>query len=163
MRISHALAHVRLTATQRRINSIILTVVVSTSQMSRKRLRKFRHLLKVLRPATRVAGLRYKPADVAGSKSSSQTLRHSDSPAHHHFRRGQKTSSSPMPTARGWAIRLVGRPQGLSWISHQRKQQPHSLCASYLLHKEVPSQKKKQVLPPTCAHLPLLGTLVGVV
>lgn len=50
MRISHALAHVRLTTTQRRISSIIITVVVSISQMSRKRFRKFRHLLKVLRP-----------------------------------------------------------------------------------------------------------------
>lgn len=93
------LAPANLTMTQRRTDSI--TVVISILQVSRKWLRKNAGTcLQPLRPAAQGAELKCKLSSVTGSRSCSQTLRHSD-PFPPPLQERSETSSSPVPTALG--------------------------------------------------------------
>lgn len=96
---------------------------------------------------------------MAGSKSSSQTLRHSD-PLLITFRRGQV--SSPLPTAQVRATVTASSPREpagpLRGLAVRESKQPHSL--SFLPAPQGGSlPEKQQVLLPSCTNLPYYGSL----
>lgn len=58
---SRTLAHFNLTTTQRRLDILIIAVIISSFQVNKIKLRKLRDLLKFIRPAKQVMELRCKP------------------------------------------------------------------------------------------------------